>query len=101
MKQTIDRQMFIRAFYDCGRNNDFSHKGLNALFDYLEEYEDSTGEQIELDVIALCCDYREETLSAVLKEYNLESLAELVNNTTVIMVDSDETEDPTIIYQSF
>ena len=59
MKKTIDFADFQQAFKDMGRENNFSPDGLRVLFDYLEGYEDATGEQIELDVIALCCDYQE------------------------------------------
>ena len=38
----------------------FSYEGKKALFEYLEEYEESTGEEIEFDPIALCCEYSEE-----------------------------------------
>lgn len=41
------------------RTTNFSYAGLNALFDYLAEYEEDTGEELELDVIALCCDFTE------------------------------------------
>ena len=58
MKQTINFTQFTDAF-SKERQNQFSYKGKRALFDYLEEYEDSTGEEIELDIIALCCDYTE------------------------------------------
>jgi hypothetical protein len=33
--------------------------GLMPFLDHLEEYEESTGKEIELDVIALCCEYSE------------------------------------------
>ena len=59
MKQTINQYDFERAFVKMGRENQFSHEGRKALFEYLEEYEDETGEDVELDVIALCCDYAE------------------------------------------
>lgn len=100
MKQQVDFSTFETAFKNFNRVDNFP-TGLRELFAYLEEYEDSTGEEIELDVIALCCDYHEEKLSVVLKEYNLESLEELRDNTTVIMVDDESDEDPTIIYQGF
>lgn len=58
MKQTISFYDFERAFHDI-RPDNFSYSGLKALFDYLEEYEESTDEEIELDVIAICCDYSE------------------------------------------
>ena len=59
MKQTINLYQFERAFVDMNRKDQFTYDGKRALFDYLEEYEDGTGEEIELDVIALCCDYCE------------------------------------------
>ena len=59
MKQTINSYDFIEAFRTHGRQNQFSYEGLHALFEYLEEMEDGMGEEMELDVIALCCDYSE------------------------------------------
>ena len=40
-------------------NANWSRGGSLALAEHLEEYEESTGEQIELDVVALRCDYSE------------------------------------------
>ena len=58
MKTTINFYEFSRWF-EQHRPNNFSRVGLTALFDYLEEYEDSTGESIEFDPIALCGEYTE------------------------------------------
>lgn len=60
MKQTISFSQFHDAFklWETYKDN-FTYNGLHALFDYLEEYEQSTGEEVELDVVALCCDYAE------------------------------------------
>ena len=58
MKQTIDCFQFRNQFMEC-RPDNFSYDGLLALWEYFEEYEDSTGEEIELDVIAICCEYSE------------------------------------------
>ena len=30
-----------------------------ALFEYLEDYEQDTGEEIEMDMVGLCCDFTE------------------------------------------
>ncbi len=57
MKQTVNKYEFEQAFRQADRYDNFGYAGLSALFDYLEEYESSTGEEIELDVISLCCDY--------------------------------------------
>ena len=59
MKQTINSSDFIGAFRTHGRQTQFSYAGLRALFEYLEEMEEGMGEEMELDVIALCCDFSE------------------------------------------
>ena len=59
MKKTINFYDFSNAFHNAGRGNQFTYDGLKALFEYLEEYEEGTGDEIELDVIGLCCDYTE------------------------------------------
>ena len=96
MKQSITRDDFHRAFKSYNREDNFSRAGLDALFAYLEGYEESTGEEIELDVIALCCEYTECSITEALENYSLESLDELRDNTQVIEVD-----DETIIYQNY
>ena len=58
MKQTINEYQFKRAF-ETTRPNYFSYEGLTALYEYLKEYEEGTGEEVELDVVGLCCDYTE------------------------------------------
>jgi len=42
------------------------------LFDYLEEYEESTGEEIELDVVALCCEYYEDCPDDIISNYRID-----------------------------
>ena len=70
MKKTINFYDFERAFINMGRENQFTYEGKKALFEYLEEYEEATGEEIELDIIALCCDYTEfENLKEFQKSY--------------------------------
>ena len=59
MKTSVNAYDFARAFETAGRSNDFSRPALMALFDYLEEMEEGCGEEMELDVVALCCDWAE------------------------------------------
>jgi len=59
MKKTINFYDFERSFIKQGRENQFTYEGKKALFQYLEEYEEETGTQIELDIIALCCEFSE------------------------------------------
>ena len=100
MKQTIDLNSFRRAFEVYGRT-DFTYEGLEVLFDYLERLEDDTGETIELGVIALCCEYSEDTLAEVASNCGLALdedavLVYLANNTNVC-----GTTDTHVVYKSF
>ena len=61
MHITVDSFMFVDAFRRMGHEDQFSREALEALFNYLEEYEQDTGEDLELDVIGLCCDFTEYT----------------------------------------
>ena len=61
MKKTITKQDFINEFKNSYRKDNFSTQGLEKLFDYFEYFEDETNEQIELDIIAICCDFTEYT----------------------------------------
>ena len=73
MKKTIDIYDFRDAFNRAGRGNHFTYDGLTALFEYIEEYEEGTGDEIELDVIALCCEFNEyENIEEFWLEYNQE-----------------------------
>jgi hypothetical protein len=69
MKTTVSMYDFERAFVDAGRKDQFTYEGLRLLFEYFEEYEESTGEEVELDVIALCCEYSEDTPEAIANNY--------------------------------
>ena len=91
MKQSVNLYAFRRAF-ETLRPDNFSYAGQEALFDYLEEYEESTGEEVELDVIALCCDYSEyENLEEFQKAYSkdYETIEDIEQATTVIRIDDD------------
>ncbi len=99
MKQTVSIYQFERAFADMGRLSQFSYEARQKLYEYFEEYEDSTGEEIELDVIAICCEYTEyENLSEFQKEYGQEykTIEDVEDRTTVIKVD-----DHSFIIQQF
>ena len=45
MKQTINFSAFMDAFRAHDRHDQFSYQALRALFDYIEELEDSTAEE--------------------------------------------------------
>ena len=102
MKQTVTENDFIQAF-EAIRPDNFSLEGLRALFDWFEDYESGTGEEMELDVIAICCDFTEYssalecTKDMVSEDFDNEdeALEYLQDHTIVIHHDSG------IIIQSF
>lgn len=54
--QTIDNaSQFADAFRQAGRADQFSYDGLKALFEYFDESEID----LNLDVVAICCDFAE------------------------------------------
>jgi hypothetical protein len=59
MKTTVNKYDFVRAFETCGRKDQFSTNALFALFDYLENYEEDCGVELELDPIGICCEWAE------------------------------------------
>jgi hypothetical protein len=92
MYQTINKCDFHDAFTSI-RPNNFSYDGLDALFDYLEQYEEDTGEKIELDVIALCCEYTEfDNIAEFQDNYttDAETLEDIRELTTVIEIPDSE-----------
>lgn len=58
MKETVTQSRFLDVFRQV-RPNQFSRNALVALFDYLDQLEQDLGEEQELDVIAICCDWTE------------------------------------------
>ena len=63
---------FREAFRLAGRMDQFSYEGLEVLFDYLEWLSEDTGETIELDVVALCCEYYESSIQELIDNYNID-----------------------------
>lgn len=110
MKTSVNFHDFIDAFKRFDRYDAFGYEALKIIFEYLEEYEDSTGEEIELDVIAICCDFNVQHYSDIARDYDVdiegmdESEAKqhvmdyLCDNTTVL----GETDDTcNFVYQCF
>ena len=65
-----------RYFEEYGRGEQFSPYGFKALFEYLEQYEEETGESITVDPVGLSCDYTEYDSAT-------EAVTELLGNVTV------------------
>jgi hypothetical protein len=58
MKETLNTsEIADRLFRD--ENAAWSHAGARALAEYLQEWEDGTGEEMEFDRVAIRCDFSE------------------------------------------
>jgi hypothetical protein len=85
-----DFQNWLRQS-DSYKNN-FSYEGAQALYDYLYEYSEETGENMEFDPIAWCVEFTEyENLKELQENYNnIENEEDLLNSTSVIPVGGTE-----------
>jgi hypothetical protein len=76
MYQSVSSYDFHNAFKLRGRETQFSYEALDLLFNYFEELE-TRENPIELDVIAICCDYSECTHEEIANNYSIEDLEDL------------------------
>lgn len=90
MKLAIENaSQFRDEFRQCGRADQFSYEALGLLFDYFEEIDPD----YDLDVIAICCEYSEESDEQLIESYGLNEdadrdvvLAYLNDRTSVVGV---------------
>ena len=70
--KTFNENDFINEFKACNRMDNFSYKGLHILFESLEQTAIDCEMNIEMDVIALCCEYSEDDLYSIVSNYDLD-----------------------------
>jgi len=88
MYSNTSRNDFIDNFVSMGRmktseggEGNFTVEALHALFDYFEQWEDETGEAVEFDVIALCCQFAEyESAMDAVYEINADVYRDVTEN---------------------
>lgn len=112
MKQTVNSSVFHDAFVNL-RPDNFSYEGREILFNYLENLEYETDTELELDVIAFCCDYSEESIEEVIRNYSIdldgldieENEAEVLGIVTDYLEENTQlvgvTSDNTFVYLQF
>lgn len=76
---SVNESLFIDMFRKYNRLDNFTYEGLKELFEYLENLSDDIGEPIELDVIALCCDYYEGNAQDIINDYK-DELEDMLND---------------------
>ena len=88
MKDTITAYQFSDAMIEQG----FSYEGTKALFEYFEQYEQDTGEQMEFDPVAIRCAFNEyESLEDVKQNYqDIKTLEDLKDRTIVIEIPNSD-----------
>lgn len=57
LKRTIQSGDLYCLACEMDRGHNFGYKGWHAIGEHLEELSDSIGEDIEIDIIGICCDY--------------------------------------------
>ena len=88
MKTTVNKSEFIDAFRRYDRYDQFGYDALCSLFDYMEQLESDAGEEIELDVIAICCEYSVDSVEDIASSYYID----------IEDMDEDEARDAVIDY---
>ena len=92
MKTTLNTYEIVNALLK-DENAAWSYNGAKALAEYLEEYEEECGIELELDVVAFRCEYAEyNSLEEWLMEYYGKTLEEAFKSAGVDL-DGDEDEE--------
>ena len=88
MKDTITAYQFSDAMIEQG----FSYEGTKALFEYFEQYEQDTGEQMEFDPVAIRCNFDEyENLKEIKENYqDIKTIEDLRDRTIVIEIPNSD-----------
>ena len=106
MKTTLTQReaaeilMIVEAF---GTGED-AYSLCYSMVQYLEQYEEDTGEELELDPIAIRCEYRAITLDEAVRDYQIsphldddEDVLEWLNDRTMVI--ETDIEDTYIIQE--
>ena len=88
MYTQLSKNEFIDTFISSNTyKNNFSFEGLNALFDYLEEWEQEMGEDVEFDMVGICCDYSEYENEKELKQNYLPMTKEQIEENAYVILE--------------
>lgn len=68
MKLSINNASEFRNQFIAYNRDNFSCQGYKVLFDYFEEIDSD----MALDVIAICCEYSEETVEEIARNYSID-----------------------------
>ena len=98
----VNEWNFRNAFKES-RPDNFSLEGLYTLYNYLNDLSEDIGEDIQLDIISICCDFNEyESLEEALNQYDdINTLEELEQHTSILNISMFFDNHKGIIIQAF
>jgi hypothetical protein len=108
MKHTLTKYEFVDGMRQAP-NNPFSYEALEILWDYFENLEYGTGEELEFDPVDFRSDYSESSFNEIISDYLLhvqgideevdkKFVIDFLNQNTIVL---GITEHNTVVYQNF
>ena len=100
MVETVNEHRFRDAFQQL-RPDNFTYEGLGVLFNTLQDFEDGWDEPMELDVIALCCEFSEyEHIGEFWLDYGQEDYPDIeaIENHTIVIHVTEKLNRNTLQY---
>jgi len=70
---TVTESQFIREFDEMGRSNNFSPLARRKLYERMEDFSQDMGEDVDFDVIGICCEWSEMSAEELIEAYGEES----------------------------
>lgn len=90
--KTFNEYDFINEFKAYNRMDNFSYKGLRILFESLEQMAIDCGINIEMDVIALCCEYNEDDIQTIIDDHNID-VGDCIDNDDILKTVEEYLQD--------
>jgi uncharacterized protein (DUF433 family) len=102
MKQTLSNAQSVEILM-CDHYADWTRAEAEAIIEYYEELENELDEEIELDVVAIRCEWRSVTIDQVMADYDdcpdeLTEILDWLSQRTIVI---HPNQDDTIIIQEF
>lgn len=103
---TVTLEQFIDDFMEV-RPNNFSRHGLSLIYDYLWDMSEDIGENIEFDIIGICCDFIElNSIEEVREYFGLEvdnypdddSVMDFLNSESGVIFDDQDNPEVIIVH---
>ena len=101
MKETVHLSRFIDAFTSL-RPKNFTIDALRLMYDSFLDFERETGTEMQLDVIAICCEFDQFTLKEINSQYHekfesLDEAIEWLNDQTFVLCSDNDW----VVFQQF